>query len=175
MLQTTFESIIQFRKHVGSIHVHTHTHTYTDGISCHGVCMLFACFCHIVDVQVMCWRAWWPEQPAAFPQRWHVHYALTTGTASVRGPVQPKAWLWQRLSLSLWRSPAPVSPGIISKKDFLRMFEFPLHNFDRCHGCSIHETCRRALETFNLLTFAFSARCCQAQPRANKMHSHVIL
>ena len=78
--------------------------------------MLFACSCHIADVRVMCWRAWWPEQPAAFPQGWHVHYALTTGTASVRGPVQPKTRLWQRLSLSLSLSPALVSPGTISLK-----------------------------------------------------------
>lgn len=99
-------------------------HTCTHRFSCHGVCMLFACSFHICDVCVMCWRAWWPKQPAGFPQGWHVHYSLTTGTASVRSPVEAKTDSDSFSGIRLHTPVAPVSPRIISKKDFNMCLNF---------------------------------------------------
>lgn len=91
----------------------------------------------------MCWRVRWPKQPAAFPQGWHVHYALTAGTAGDRGPFQPKTHSDSLSGTRLHAAAAPASPETVSEKYFQHGIEFPQHNFNRHLGCNVHETCRR--------------------------------
>lgn len=131
--------------------MHSHEHR----CRCHGICILLACSCHFGDVRVMCWRAWWPKQPAAFPQGWHVHYALTTRTASIRGPGSTWNSLWQPLRQpSASRSQLLIHPEkTISKKIATHTSEFPRYRLNRCHGSDVHETWRGPLETFNHLAF----------------------
>lgn len=159
MLETTFRSIIQFRRHVGSIRAqthscgHLHTHTHTRRFSCHGVRTLFACSCHTDDVCVMCWRARWPKQPAAFPQGWHFHYTLTTWTASI----QTHRSLRQTLTTPL---PLICIPPLLlhHRQSFLKRlwhtFVCIQHIFSRCHRWEAHKTCREVPHIFNLLAFA---------------------
>lgn len=154
MLETTFRSIIQFRKHVGSIRGRTHMH----GLSCHGV---MCAFCMFLSHLVMCWRAWWPKQPAAFPQGWHVHYVLTTGTAGVRGPVQPKTGSDSLSGTCPHAAASPLSPRIISKKIFNIRLNF--HGIISI-GVLGAMFMKHAEGPGNLqpIGLYFAARCCQA-------------
>lgn len=160
MLETTFRSIIQFRRHIGSIR--GHKQTYTDarshthsGWAAAVSCVRFACSRHAGDVCVMCWRARWPKQPAAFPQGWHVHYVLTMGTAGVRGPVQAKT---ASDSHSGTATAAPVTLGIIAKREEKekKIFNIPL-NFHGMISIGVSGAMfmkhAEGPETFNLLAF----------------------
>lgn len=140
----TFRSIIQFRQHIRSIHAHSDTALYTCTLShthrfsCYGVCMLFACSYHMC---VSCAeRHCDPNSQQSF-LRSDVHYALTKGTASVRGPVQPETGSDNLSGTRLHAAAVPASWRFL--KGFQHMFEFPLNNFKRCNRCDIHETCRR--------------------------------
>ena len=158
MLEITFRSIIQFRQHVGSIHAQTQscasmrTHTQIQ-LPWHpyAFCMFLS---HWQCVCVMCWRAWWPKQPEAFPQGWHFHYALTTGTASVQAQRSVRQTLTASLPL-ICILPLLLPHQGSFRKGFWHMFAFPEHNFNICHRWNDHETCRTALEAFNLLPFIF--------------------
>ena len=171
-------SITRFRQYVGSIdaHMQTYTHTHTQAVhrfSCHGVCRLF-CMFPLHPWRVMSWRARWPDQTAVFPPGGrNVHYVLTTGTASIRDPAQPESGSDSLSGSCLGSATAPVS----CPKSFWDGFQTCVWISCRiipngCHGCDVHETCRRPWNPFNLLAFTF---CCQATPQANKMHGHVIL
>lgn len=125
----TFLSIIQFRQHIGSIHTQpcTHTHVYTGSVA-----MVSACFLHVPVTSVtcvMCWKAWWPKQPAAFPQGWRP--LCSNNRADVGRPVQPERG-----------SDSPSGSHQHTAK-FSEGIPTYVQIFNRSNRCDVHETCRR--------------------------------
>lgn len=95
--------------------MHIHTHSYTDPVA-----MVSVCFLHVPITSVTCVacaeRHCDPNSQQSF-LRGDVHYALTKGTASVRGPVQHETGSDNLSGTRLHAAAASVSMKV-SKRDF---------------------------------------------------------
>lgn len=141
--------------------------------------------CVFLSLWWLCWCVWVcapcvvssaeGQRVPPFPLgEWDVHYALTAMMAGVSLLIQPKNKLWQSRLFACRCCPLLVILYFFpqkKKKHFSTcVWIFTLYTIpNRCLGWSESS---RNLQPVGLCS---ATRCCQAWPRANKMHNHVML